>query len=101
MSHGPSRIVLVASLAALAMTASQASAQVTAGQSVRSLGHRNSVLPRQPGPLLNQAAPFNRPPGPDAVSVRGRPSAHEAMVPRWIGSLLNESAPFNQPPGRS
>ena len=99
MSHGPSRIVLVASLAALAMTASQASAQVAAGQSVRGLGHRNSVLSRQPGPLLNQAAPFNRPPGPDAVL--GRPSAHEAVVLRWIGSLLNEAAPFNQPPGRS
>ena len=79
------RLLLIASLAALAAPTSQA----TAGQ----------PPVRRSGPLLNEAAPFNQPPGPGPRVTAARVvSATPTRAPLY-GSLINEAAPFNSPPG--
>jgi hypothetical protein len=91
--HAPFRLALVASLIALVAGVSPASARLSAGPT-------GGALARQPGPLLNEAAPFNRPAGRDpGFTIHNLRARSTAVVP-VRGPLLNEAAPFDQPPDR-
>jgi hypothetical protein len=83
--HRYARLALVAVVAALAAPVGQATAA--------------KPPVRQPGPLLNQAAPFNQPPGPGPRVIAARASAATRIRMPVHGSLINEAAPFNAPSG--
>jgi hypothetical protein len=82
--HRRSRLALLAGIAVLAAPVGQS----TAG-----------LAPvRQPGPLLNLAAPFNQPPGPGPrVTAAGVVVATPTRSHVRGRSLIDEAAPWNAP----